>query len=76
MAEAVASFRIGEIVVYLDGIYLPRFERDLQFDGAFAAHDLASLPHADAIATPGLLQERLGDSRYWSDRELPGRNSD
>jgi hypothetical protein len=73
MADAVASLRLGEIVVYLDGVYFPLEERDVQFDGAFAAHDLPRLPHAEAIARPGVLLEKLGDKRYWYDREHPHR---
>jgi hypothetical protein len=76
MADAVAPLALGEIVVYLDGVYFPLDERDVMFAGVFAAHDLPRLPHAEAVAAPALLVETLGNARYWIDRGLPDRNDE
>lgn len=73
MAEALAPFEVGDVIVYLDGEYWRLDATDIAFDGWFASHRLARLPHAEALADPPLLRRVLGDSNYWFDRELPDR---
>lgn len=73
MADAFADFEVGDILVYLDGHYWHRDSTDIAFDGDFASHRLARLPHAEALADPPLLDRVLGDTRYWLDRERPDR---
>jgi hypothetical protein len=76
MADAVAPLQLGERVVYLDGVYFLVDECDVQFDGAFATHDLVRMPHAEALESSGVLNETLGKSRYWLERERPDRHDD
>jgi len=73
MAEALADFEVGDIVVYLDGHYWHRDATDIEFDGYFASHRVSRLPHAEALADPPLLDRVLGDANYWLDRKLPDR---
>src|SRR5213078_1927329 len=71
MERALAAFRIGDVVVYVDGEYLALDAKRVRFDGYFAAHDLDVLPHAEALGDPEVLLRTLGDGAYWLDRELP-----
>ncbi|TMQ13325.1 MAG: hypothetical protein E6J91_18910 [Deltaproteobacteria bacterium] len=71
MERALEPFRIGDLVVYLDGEYLALDAKRVRFDGYFAAHDLDVLPHAEALGDPEVLLRTLGDGAYWLDRELP-----
>lgn len=73
MAEKLADFDVGDIVVYLDGVYWKATATNVQFDGLYAAHALARLPHAEALDNPPHLRAVLGDQAYWRDRELPDR---
>lgn len=73
MERAVEPFQFGDIIVYLDGAYLRVDEQDVRFEGWFAEHDLATLPHAGAI-TKADIDDVLGLPAYWFDRELPDRN--
>jgi hypothetical protein len=75
MERAVARFRCGDVVVYLDGAYHHHAERDLRFEGWFAEHDLPVLPHAEA-RTRNDLDGVLGKAAYWFDRELPDRSGE
>jgi hypothetical protein len=75
MAEALACFDVGDIVVYLDGSYWAVDSTDIEFEGYFAFHKLDRLPHRDALADPALLRRVLGDPKYWFDRERPDRES-
>jgi hypothetical protein len=72
--DMLAPFGVGEIVVYLDGLFVALHERDVSFTGIFAKHRLDTLPHAAALQTPATLRETLGDKRYWLDRERPDRD--
>lgn len=76
MAETLDYFEVGDIVVYLDGLYWRIDETDIVFKGFYAAHDLKRLPHAEALDDPAHLDCVLGDKSYWLDRELPDRNPD
>lgn len=73
MAAALEPFDVGDIVVYLDGGYFTVDSTDVEFDGYFAHHKLARLPHAEALVNPDRLNEILGDVNYWTQRELPNR---
>ncbi|KTE29509.1 MULTISPECIES: hypothetical protein [unclassified Sphingopyxis] len=73
MAADLAPFAAGDIVAYLDGSYFRLDATDIEFDGYYAAHKLARLPHAEALDDPPRLQALLGDRRYWLDRERPDR---
>jgi hypothetical protein len=72
MERALEPFRIGDLVVYLDGEYLALHAKRVRFDGYFATHDLDVLPHAEALRDPEALLRTLGDAAYWLDRELRG----
>ena len=61
---------VGDIVVYLDGSYLPLDTENFAYDGWFAQHDFDRLPHALALEQPNALRDTLGDKQYWVDREL------
>ena len=74
MAETLACFEVGDIVVYLDGNYWTVDSTDIAFDGLYASHDLARLPHAEALGDPAHLRRLLGNPRYWLDRERPDRD--
>ncbi len=73
MQEDLAKFSVGQIVIYLDGEYLPIDEENIQLEGWYARHDLVRLPHYEALKNPQLLNDKLGDSSYWLSRELPDR---
>ena len=73
MAEALADFAIGDIVVYLDGAYLRLDAIDFAYDGWFAQHEFERLPHAVALEEPAALDGTLGDKQYWLERELADR---
>lgn len=73
MAEALEPFEVGDIVVYLDGGYFTVDSTDVEFDGYFAHHKLAQLPHAEALKNPDRLYEILGDMSYWTERERSDR---
>lgn len=75
MAEALAPFDVGDVIVYLDGEYFRVNDINVRFEGYFASHDLKQLPHAEALEQPGRLLECLGDSNYWLSRELPDRET-
>lgn len=70
MAEALSAFAVGDVVVYLDGVYLPLDATNFAFDGWFAQHDFDRLPHAVALTQPEALRNTLGDQAYWLEREL------
>jgi hypothetical protein len=72
-AKEFDRFEVGQIVVYLDGEYFPLDAKDVAFEGYYARHDLAVLPHAEALNDPQALRSRLGDKSYWLDRERPNR---
>jgi len=74
MAEALDCFEVGDIVVYLDGSYWRVDATDIVFDGYYASHNLARLPHAEALSDPAYLNRTLGDPRYWLERERPDRD--
>lgn len=70
MADAMADLVVGDIVVYLDGSYLPLDTENFAYDGWFAQHDFDRLPHAVALEQPTALRDTLGEKQYWIDREL------
>lgn len=76
LADAMAPFELDEIVVYLDGAYFAVKQRDINFTGFFARHQMDQLPHALALDDPAILLEKLGNKSYWFDRERPDRNGD
>lgn len=76
MADTLSYFEIGDVVVYLDGLYWRVDETDIAFKGFYAAHNLERLPHAEALDDPVHLDRMLGDKSYWLDRELPDRDPD
>jgi hypothetical protein len=76
MTEIFADFEVGDVVVYLDGFYWKSDSTDIAFDGYFASHTLARLPHAEALDDPAHLSRMLGNARYWLDRERPDRERD
>ena len=65
-----SAFAVGDVVVYLDGVYLPLEATNFAFDGWFAQHDFDRLPHAVALTQPEALRSTLGDQAYWLEREL------
>ena len=73
MAEKLDCFEVGDIVAYLDGSYWAVDATDIAFDGYFASHNLARLPHAEALGDPAHLDRVLGDPKYWFERERPDR---
>lgn len=72
MTAALASFEVGDTVVYLDGGYFKVDAKNVQYDGYFASHELEDLPHALARKEPELLDRVLGNVDYWTERELEG----
>jgi predicted RNA-binding Zn-ribbon protein involved in translation (DUF1610 family) len=70
MANALADLAVGDIVVYLDGVYLKADTTNFVYDGWFAQHDFDRLPHAVALEQPSALRDMLGNKQYWLDREL------
>lgn len=70
MEEALADLGVGDIVVYLDGAYLPVDTANFAYDGWYAQHDFDRLPHAVALEQPNALRETLGDKAYWDERKL------
>ena len=73
MTETLRPFKVGDIVVYLDGWYWGIDSTDLAFDGDYASHRLSRLPHAEALDDPARLRALLGEKRYWLDRERSDR---
>ncbi|NOX60176.1 MAG: hypothetical protein GXP29_15135 [Planctomycetes bacterium] len=71
MGDDLDRFKIGQIVVYLDGEYLELDSRNVSFDGYFAHHEFKTLPHADALERPEVLDKTLGARSYWLERKLP-----
>lgn len=57
--------------VYLDGTFVPTNAFRVQLDGWLARHDLASVPHVEAMRNPLVLQESLANPRYWVENALP-----
>jgi len=76
LEAAMAPLPLGATVVYLDGGYFVVDETDIEFEGWFARHRLARLPHAKALQEPALLDAEMGDKSYWLERELPDRDMD
>jgi hypothetical protein len=74
LADAMAPFELNEIVVYFDGAYFAVNQRDINFTGFFAEHQMDQLPHALALHDPAILLEKLANKSYWFDRERPDRN--
>lgn len=70
LAEAMADFNVGDIVVYLDGSFLKLDTTNFSYDGWFAQHDFDQLPHAAALKQPSALRDILANKQYWFDREL------
>lgn len=70
MEEAFSNLKIGDIVVWLDGAYMPLDTANFAYDGWHAQHDFDRLPHAVALEQPGALQQTLGNQAYWQEREL------
>ena len=72
IGEMMADLEEGKEYVYLDGVLIPTdHEGAIEFDGIFAAHDLATLPHLELKRDKGAARHLLGDPRYWNDRALP-----
>ncbi len=69
----LAPLKIGQIVVCLDGRFLPVDTTGVEFGGQYAQHRLDRLPHAIELEQPGALRTILGDPEYWITRELPDR---
>lgn len=70
MKEELEGFVDGQVVVYLDGEYIPIDAEFIEFDGMHAAHKLEALPHVQALQDPKVLGDVLGDSKYWFDRKI------
>jgi len=62
----------GQEVVYLDGNVFSTDTTDLEFKGWYAHHQLAQMPHSQRTAEA--LESILGDTAYWTERELPDRD--
>ena len=73
MTQALAGFELGQIVVYVDGHYLPIDATDVSFSGFHAHHSFNRLPHAEALQQPERLRDVLGKREYWTERERPDR---
>ncbi len=70
--EMLADLEEGKEFVYFDGVLIPTdYEGRIEFDGLFAAHDLATLPHLELKKDKNSARHLLGDPRYWNDRALP-----
>ena len=76
LERALARFPVGATIVYLDGDYFSPDETDIAFEGLYAHHKFDRLPHAIALSQPSYLDDTLGDSAYWLERERPDRNDD
>lgn len=74
MTSTLDEFEIGDVVIYLDGVYWRVDEFSIEFDGYFASHAFEQLPHRLALNDSGALDRILGDRNYWIDRELPNRD--
>jgi hypothetical protein len=75
MSETLDVFDVGDQVVYLDGAYWTVDATRIEFDGYFAHHELARLPHAEALSEPNRLSMILGSPAYWHERKLIPRTS-
>jgi hypothetical protein len=73
LEDGLADFAVGQKVVYLDGVYFPLEGPVEAFEGLYANHDFARLPHAVALEDSDHLRAVLGEKSYWLDRERPGR---
>lgn len=71
--EMLSPFSVGDIVVYLDGVYHLIDEAPVEFEGMHARHKMARLPHATALTRPEALLSVLGDPGYWRTRERKDR---
>ncbi len=75
--EMLVDIEEGKEYVYFDGVLIPTdYEGRIEFDGLFAAHDLATLPHTDLKTDKNAARHVLGDPRYWNDRALPPIDED
>lgn len=74
LAETLADFDAGDIVVYLDGCYIRTDQRPVAFEGLYAVHDHSEAPQAAAVRDSRPLTEDLGRPQWWFDRERPDRN--
>lgn len=59
--------------VYLDGTFVPTNALRVELDGWLARHDLASVPHVEALRNPLVLAESLASPRYWVENALPAQ---
>lgn len=75
--EMLADIEEGKEYVYFDGVLIPTdYEGRIEFEGLFAAHDLATLPHTELKTDKNAARHILGDPRYWNDRALPPIDED
>lgn len=58
--------------VYLDGTFLPTNALRVELDGWLARHDLASVPHVEALRNPEVLAASLANPRYWVENAVAG----
>lgn len=73
MEDMLSPFSVGDIIVYLDGLYHAVDDAPVEFDGMHAHHKLDQLPHAAALTRPEALREVLGEPDYWRSREHKDR---
>ena len=64
------DIQLGEEYAYLDGYAIPVSERNLQFDGIHALHDLEVVPQTAALQDRKWIENTIGNKNYWNDRKL------
>lgn len=69
----LSDLEVGSTVVYFDGRFFPLEAGPIEFEGDYATHRLAELPHYSDLLEPERLKRTLGDPRYWLERERANR---
>lgn len=61
----------GRQYVYLDGVVIPADADGVEFEGLYAKHDLCVVPQSEGLSDPSIVDELLGNSKYWLENRLP-----
>jgi len=70
MTILLKDIRPGVTYTYFDGLYIPVDTRPVRFDGWHSRHDLAIVPHVEALTNPLIRKEVLASRDYWQTRAI------
>jgi hypothetical protein len=56
--------------VYFDSYVIPVDADGLKFEGLHSSHNLAAVPQAEALRDPSIVEDLLGNPRYWKETAL------